>query len=73
MGHLADLRKGCEQVGRDYIVSWCPNPTMVSTGFDEGRIRKAIQQGLKDSFGCNMEILLNDFVKQVHSRPISSF
>ena len=62
MGPLADLKKGCAQIGTDYIVSWRPNPAMVSSGFDEQQIRKTIRQGLKDSAGCHVEIMLKEMM-----------
>ena len=62
MGPLANLKKGCEQIGEDYIVSWRPSPAIISTGFDECQIRKTIQQGLKDSRGCHIEIMLNEMM-----------
>lgn len=62
MGPLADLKKGCEQIGRDYVVSWRPSCVPVTTGFYEQNIRKIIRQGLKDSRGCNIEILLKEMM-----------
>ena len=62
MGPLVDMKYGCEQIGRDYIVSWRPNPAMVAGKFDEQYIRKVIRQGLKDSQGCNIEIMLKEMM-----------
>jgi len=62
MGPLADLRRGCEQIGEDYIVSWRPNPAVVSSGFDGQRIRRIIRQGMKDSRGCHVEIMLKELM-----------
>lgn len=43
----ADVKKCAEQIGADYVISWRPNPTdMVCAGWDEGRIRKIIGEGL---------------------------
>ncbi|MBA4388467.1 MAG: hypothetical protein C0404_10835 [Verrucomicrobia bacterium] len=57
----ADLGQCVEQIGRDYIVSWRPNPTdMVCTGWDESRIRRILSEGFaicKDSY---MHINLKD-------------
>jgi hypothetical protein len=51
---VADIRRGAAAIGRDYIVSWRPNPTdMVCTEWNEDRIRTIITEGkdvFKDSF-----------------------
>ena len=62
MGPLADLKKGCAQIGADYVVSWRPNPAMVSSGFDAQQIRNTLRQGLKDSAGCHVEIMLKEMM-----------
>ena len=44
----ADVRACAEQIGRDYVISWRPNPTdMVCAGWDEARIRRIIGDGLR--------------------------
>lgn len=62
MGPLADLKKGCAKIGSDYIVSWRPSPAMVSSGFDAQQIRHTLRQGLKDSAGCHVEIMLKEMM-----------
>lgn len=64
MGPRADLSRGCRQIGRDYVVSWRPNPAMVSAGFDEAAIRSQIRQGFADASaaGCNIEIMLKEMM-----------
>ncbi|MFC1454106.1 hypothetical protein ACFLQL_02895 [Verrucomicrobiota bacterium] len=43
----ADVKECAEQIGRDYAISWRPNPTdMVCTGWDETRIHRIIKDGL---------------------------
>ncbi len=42
---FADARKCAEQIGREYILSWRPNPSsMVSTGLDEDFVRKYMRE-----------------------------
>ncbi len=42
---FADARKCAEQIGRDYILSWRPNPSlMVATGLDEDFVRKYMRE-----------------------------
>ncbi len=58
---VADVRKCAEQIGRDYAISWRPNPTdVICCGFDEGKIRRIIAKGLDDSKGCCRSIHLKD-------------
>ncbi len=62
-GPRADLKRTAEQVGRDYCISWRPNPAaMVSRGFDPDHVRKQIRQALRDSKGCNVEIVLKELL-----------
>jgi len=64
MGPRADLARGCEKIGRDYVVSWRPNPAMVSAGFDAAAIRSFIRQGFSAAAaaGCNIEIMLKEMM-----------
>ena len=62
MGPRADLARGCEQIGRDYIVSWRPNPTMVCGGFDADAVRAAVRRGFADAGDCNIEIMLKELM-----------
>jgi len=62
MGPRAELAKGCQQIGRDYVVSWRPNPAVVSAGFDADEIHKIIRQGFADAAGCNIEIMLKEMM-----------
>ena len=58
---LANVRSCAEQIGKDYVISWRPNPTdMVCCGFDEGRIRRQISEGLAAMKGCHVQIHLKD-------------
>lgn len=42
---FSNARKCAEQIGKDYILSWRPNPSsMISTGLDEGFVRKFIKE-----------------------------
>ena len=62
MGPRVDLARGCEQIGRRYVVSWRPNPTMVSGGFDPDAVRATIRRGFADAAGCNIEIMLKELM-----------
>ncbi len=57
----ADVAKCAERIGRDYVISWRPNPAdMVCTDWDEGRIRRVLRQGLSALAGTHFHIHLKD-------------
>jgi hypothetical protein len=57
----ANVANCAEQMGTDYVFSWRPNPAqMVCVGFDETNIRRILQNGLEESRGCRVHILLKD-------------
>lgn len=64
MGPRADLARGCEQIGGDYVVSWRPNPAMVSGGFNAAAIRAGIREGFAAARanGCRIEIMLKEMM-----------
>ena len=58
---VADVWKCAGQIGRDYVMSWRPNPTdMVCASFDEARIRRIIADGLKATQNGYAHIFLKD-------------
>lgn len=65
----ADVRACAEQIGRNYVISWRPNPTdMVCAGWDEGRIRRIVGDGLKACQGGFVHLHLKD-VETVQGEP----
>lgn len=63
IGPMADVKKSADQIGKDYILSWRPNPaSMVSCGFDPDNVRKLIRQALVDSKGCHIEVMLKELM-----------
>ena len=47
---VANVARCAEQIGKDYVISWRPNPTdMVCAGWDENRIRTQLTNGLAAS------------------------
>jgi len=57
----ADVRRCAEQIGKDYVLSWRPNPAdMVCCGFDAARIRRIIRDGLRSARGCFVHVHLKD-------------
>lgn len=66
---VADVAKCAEQIGRDYVISWRPNPSiMVCNGWDEARIRRVIREGLTACRGLHVDITLKD-VQTVEHHP----
>lgn len=58
---VANVRQCAEQIGTDYVMSWRPNPTdMVCYGYDEGKIRRLIGDGLAACRGGYPHIHLKD-------------
>jgi len=57
----ADIHRCARQIGKDYVISWRPNPTdMVCAGWDESRIRRIIREGVKACNGLPLHIHLKD-------------
>ena len=59
----ANTRRCAEQIGKDYIVSWRPNPSSaVAHGVDESFIRKELREAFDifDANGCVFDITLKD-------------
>jgi hypothetical protein len=66
----ADINLAAEVMGNEYVVAAKPNPANVSTGFDEGVIRKEIKAivGAVKKNGGSCDIVLKD-VSTVAGKP----
>jgi hypothetical protein len=65
----AHLKRCAEQIGKDYAISWRPNPAdMVCAGFDEDRIRKTIRDGINICKDQYMHLHLKD-IETVEGDP----
>jgi hypothetical protein len=57
----ADVRACAAKIGRDYVISWRPNPTeVICAGWDESRIRRVIGDGLRACRENIMHIHMKD-------------
>lgn len=57
----ADLRVTAEAVGRDYVLSFKPNPAHLATDrFDAALVRRYLEEAVAAMRGCNIEIILKD-------------
>jgi hypothetical protein len=65
----ADQRFMAEAMGRDYVFSRKPNPSLISTGvFDEDVIRRDLMQTLEAARHCRLEIIMKD-VHTLNNEP----
>lgn len=65
----ADENFMAEALGRDYVYSRKPNPTLISTGrFDEDEIRQDIRNTLAAAGNCRLEIIMKD-VHTLNNEP----
>jgi len=66
---VANPKRCAEQIGRDYVISWRPNPAqMICCGFDPARVKSVVKQAMEDMKGCCVDITLKD-VQTVGNRP----
>lgn len=66
---VADVARCAEQIGRDYVLSYRPDPgTMVGRDFDTDRIRSVLEADLKACRDCHVDITLKD-VETVEGDP----
>lgn len=57
----ADVAKCAEQIQRDYVMSWRPNPSSTICGdWDPPLIRKTVKEAMEAAKGCNVDITLKD-------------
>jgi hypothetical protein len=55
-----DVEKSAGILGSRYIFSWKPNPTYISSYYNEEEIRNYLQDAIKKTRNCQLEILLKD-------------
>jgi len=66
---FAETRKCAEQIGKDYIVSWRPDPaSMISTGLNEDFVRKYMREhfAIFKGNGNYFDITLKDVETVAH-------
>ena len=57
----ADVRASAENLKRDYVLSWRPNPSlMICNGFDPPKVKTILTDAMEAAKGCNIEIFLKD-------------
>lgn len=68
---FADIQKCAEQIGKDYVLSWRPNPsTACSFGVNEEFVRKELRQAMDifDQNQCVWDVTLKD-LETTHNDP----
>lgn len=71
MSTWVDRSKGAQEIGRDYVYSYKPNPAyLASASFDEALIRKDLRETKQicERYNCPLEIILKD-VSTVSYQP----
>jgi hypothetical protein len=64
----ADVASSAENLKRDYVLSWRPNPAdMICNGFYPDKIRRILTDGMEAAKGCNIEIILKDIQTIEHN------
>ena len=59
----ADVEKSAEQIGKDYVFSYKPNPSVfLEPTFDVEREKKQLKWVLEATRGCNLEIIMKDII-----------
>jgi len=65
----ADVAASAENLQRDYVLSWRPNPSlMICNGFDPARVRRIITDTMEVAGEDNIEIVLKD-VQTIGCQP----
>jgi len=62
IGPTANVALSADQIGRDYILSWRPNPSMVGPGYDLEKCREIVRKGFQVSKACNIELMLKEMM-----------
>lgn len=61
MSPWADIAKGAEQIGRDYVISHKPNPAILAWDeWNPEQARNELRKALEKAKGCNVEIVMKD-------------
>ena len=66
----ADIRSSAEQIGKDYVFAFKPNPALVGGTLDEEAIRRETIETVEAclTFGCPYELVLKD-ISTVSYKP----
>lgn len=55
-----NLRTAVEQLGKNYVLSWRPNPSEVTINFSEENVRRTIKEGMEIAGDHIIEVYLKD-------------
>jgi hypothetical protein len=66
---FADLPIAAREIGRDYVLSYKPNPALLAgSSFDESVVRRSLEIVLEQASGCHVELILKD-ISTVRGEP----
>lgn len=69
MSSWVDLELGAKNIGKDYVFSYKPNPSIFTDNWwDPGEIEKKLERDLNILKGCNVEIIMKD-ISTVNYEP----
>ena len=63
-----DLATSVQKLGRDYVLSWRPNPTDMTCSFSPDRVRRITKEAMQIAGHCNIEVYLKD-IETVEGHP----
>ena len=65
---FADVKKCAERIGRDYIISYRPNPALLAAGYDRENVKQALRRDFGFLKGTCFDITMKD-VETVEKAP----
>ncbi len=68
MSPWADIEKGVEAIGEDYVLSIKPSPAVFARAWNPDRVRKELEQIVEKTRGCSVEIIMKD-ISTVSCKP----
>jgi hypothetical protein len=66
MSPWADIEKGVESVGNDYVLSIKPSPAVFARAWSRERVRQELEQIVARTRGCSVEIVMKDITTVNH-------
>ncbi|MEI7884421.1 MAG: hypothetical protein WCI30_03625 [Clostridia bacterium] len=57
----SNVAKSAEQIGKDYVMAWRPNPALISS-FDKKELRRYMEAGFAGAKGCYVDVMLKDIM-----------
>jgi hypothetical protein len=65
---FADVKKCVEQIGRDYIISYRPNPAMLGDGYNRENVKRSLRRDFDILKGTHFDVTMKD-LETVQNAP----